>query len=347
MSPRPEQESGRGKFAGLIHEQRKEQLRRFRKLPTLYGLDKLRYDDEDGTIWYMTWGELPKDGLLSPQYVPISALDTRADIYARHTRYTEKKQIVIKHVMKDGGSVEAAIRAMDYILAGQKDTQLPQVTAVKAQVLEMFDQFGASDFTHMTASEFEALHRKTRRRLQKVGLNPDTVLSDEKRKMALWLLKASLGKDSQKRRNQMITYLSLDAAYRRAVARERGIGEITGTFLAMREALIRQRMIARANFNEIVEFLSPRAFPSSVVFEQFDKPLVTDTHIAIGLITNMRSLLSEAHLKRYRTAAIKTDQILAEAIALLQKGRRREVVKRQLFPKVRTLLEEELVRTPQ
>lgn len=77
---------------------------------------EVRYDNE-GNIFYATWHDLPKKGLLAPEFICVSRVHPQADIYAPFTRYG-RVELRIHKISEDEGSVEAAIRSMDHILEG-------------------------------------------------------------------------------------------------------------------------------------------------------------------------------------------------------------------------------------
>lgn len=295
------------------------------------------YCNDDGTIAYTTWRDLPQEALLSPKYVRVSWVHPQADIYAPFTRYQEHIQLVTHVVKKDGGRVEVAIRNMDHILESVEGQEKEQAHVVRWRASELFDLF-QKNFSDITPEEFEAKRAETYRRLQKARLNPDTVYNHEKKRMTYYLVKGSYGHDSTGRENWLISVGALSAAHRIAIERELGLGEIAGKFIRMREALVIIREFDRGMLEEVIGTIRPTNMPSHPLFTKPEQPPV-NLGPTLGLLQTAIFKLSQTHVKPYRPAALEAIPALKEVQTLVGKNRRVEVMKRGLFATVHALLD--------
>ena len=311
-----------------------------KKCRPLLGSDA--YCDAEGNIFYRTWRDLPREGFLPTKYVVISKLHPQADIYAPYTRYQDLKVIRIHQVKKDDGSVEAAIRSVDHTLEGERGKEKDQAAAVKYRATELLDLFGGKSFTEITEDEFKTERDKTYALLARVGLDPEAVVNQEKKRMTEWLTEASSGKDSIGRPNWLITTQALSAAHRRAIMRERGIGgPIIGKFVRMREALTFEREFCRTVLYEVADRLRPEAMPAHKLFK-YPTSRPDNVGIVRGILNTMCFQLRQPHVKTYRTIGRQVEAILAEVGELLKQDKRAEIVQRGLFPQAYQLLLHEL-----
>lgn len=312
------------------------------KCRSLFGADV--YYDQDGNISYFAWHGLPKEGFLPAKFIKVSREHPQAVIYAPHSRYDRFKELRVRHVRKDDGSVETAIRSIDHILEGEKGRETAQAETVGHRAHELLDLFSTS-FIEITEEELKEARGKTYAILAKVGLDPTTVEQEEKRKMTGWLIKGSFGKDSLGRRNRLITTMALSAAYRQAIERQKGIGTIVGKYVRIREALIFEREFSWAIFADVLDRLRPEALPAHRLFKFPERSFSqSDSGIVVGMINTMRFQLSQPHVKCYRTVGREAASILSKAVGLLGENNRREIVDQQLFTNVRGFLLEELER---
>lgn len=302
------------------------------------------YVDGEGNIFYYTWPQLHQQGLLPPDFVQISRLAPQADIYAPHTRYPDRKEMLIAQVTKDEGSVEAAIRAMDHILEGTRGKQKKRLEAISHRAHELFDLF-SGNFDQLTDADLTAARRRTRQLLARVGLNPNEInalLHKETQRMLVWLDKGSFGHDSQNRRNKLITAGALSAAWRHATARRQGLSQIERKFVSAREALVLEREFSRAIFADVAAHLRTMSR-----HDLFHKPTLTSTGdlpIVLGLLRTMQFQLEQPHVKTYRPLGRKVAKIIAEIEALLRQNNRREIRQKGLFQEAYALLTQELVK---
>lgn len=299
---------------------------------------EVRYDNE-GNIFYATWHDLSKKGLLAPEFISVSRVHPQADIYAPFTRYS-KVELRINQVSEDEGSVETAIRSMDHILEGTRTKERTQAGTVQQRAGKLLDLFSMS-FAQITEEEFRQKQQETYALLAKVCLDPNTVITEEKQRMSQWLIKGSFGKDRLGRRNRLISTMALTAAKRRAVERQRGLSYIEVKFVQGREALILEREFSRAIFEDVSDWLRPETLPAHEAFKFPDRSS-SNIGIVKGLLGTMRFQLQQLHIKTYRTVGCQAETILAEIIALLKQDKREEIIARDLFNQARTLLTEEL-----
>ena len=336
-----ERDEGRD-YNVYLHPLEQERLAHYleKKCRPLFG--SAAYCDAEGNIFYRTWSDLPREGFLPTEYVLVSKLHPQADICAPYTRYQGLKVMKIDQIKKDEGSVEAAIRSVDHTLEGEKGKEKDQAAAVKYRTTELLDLFGGRSFTEITEDEFETERGKTYALLARVGLDPEAVGNQEKKKMTKWLIEASSGKDSIERPNWLITTQALSAAHRRAIMRERGIGgPIIGKFVRMREALTFEREFCRVIFQDVVDRLRPEAMPAHKLFKDPSSRL-DNVGIVRGMINTMCFQLRQPHVKTYRVVGRQVEAILTELEELLKQGRRTEIVQRGLFPQAHKLLVDEL-----
>ena len=161
--------------------------------------------------------------------------------------------------------------------------------------------------------------------------------------MVGWLTKASGGKDSLERRNPLITTMALEAANRRAIGREQGIGETVSKFVRMREALRFERAFSRGILGEVAQRLEPQSMPGHYLFKHPERP-AQNVGIVSGILNTSRWQLTQPHLKPYRPAGMEAGKALGEVVELLEVDRRRDIVERNLFGQALSIVEEVLDR---
>lgn len=247
----------------------------------------------------------------------------------------------INEITKDGGSVEAAIRSVEHALETEFKREKPQMEMVKGRVGELFDLF--ADPSTVTDEQLEEAQRETYNRLAQVGFNPETVILEEKRRMASWLTKASGGRDSLARRNPLIIAMALEAANRRAIEREQGVGETVSKFVRMREALRFERAFSRGILGEVAQRLESQSMPGHYLFKYPERP-AQNVGIVSGILNTMCWQLTQPHTKPYRPAGMEAGRVLGEVVEFLAVDRRRVIVERNLFGQARNIVEEVLDR---
>lgn len=298
------------------------------------------YADNEGTIFYTTWRYLPKENILPDLYIPISHTHPRADIFAARSRYEHAREILVNRIDADDGSAEAAIRSMEHVLTGTFGRETEQAQAVQSRSRHLLSLF-STDFADMDHEDFRTQLAYTQTLLEKVKLNPATVLDEEKRRMAAWLLKGSLGKDSGERRNWLISTAALQAAYRRALERRFGLNVIARKFLEMREALVIERTFSREIFTDVAHRLRPEDMPAHTLFKNPDsKP--TNVGIVHAILHSLVFQLEQPHVKTYRPVGRQAAANVSLAMEFLKRGDRRAIVERDLFGQTRQLLLDEL-----
>ena len=204
----------------------------------LYGSD-IRVDFE-GNIFYPTWRQVKREKINPGDYDLLSHKGIRPGIYLNFPLATKRPyELCVHQIKKDGGSVEAGIRSMEHVIEAEINKEAPQAKIVRERIDQLFDLF--SNFSSLTEEDFEIIQGETYALLVRVGLNPETVILEEKQKIAHWLIKGSSGKDSLTRQNWLISTMALQAAYHRTIKRELGINQTLSKFIKMREALILAR----------------------------------------------------------------------------------------------------------
>jgi len=296
--------------------------------------------DAEGNIFYPTWRQVKRQEVGPQDYSLLSRTRMNEDLYLGLSLVTKKPyELRINRIAKDGGGVKVAIRSVEHVLESEIEKEMPQMQMVRGRIGELFDLFG--DFSSVTEEQFNDSMRTTCDRLARVGFNPETVLLEEKDQMGQWLIKGSGGKDSLARRNNLITMMVLQAAYRRAVVREQGIGQIMSKFVRMREALRFEQEFCREIFTEVMDRLAPQAMQAHYLFRYPDKP-AQNVWIVTGMLKTACWLLTQPHVKPYRPAAREAEEVLREAVELFSENRRQEIVERELFEQARRILEDTL-----
>jgi hypothetical protein len=288
----------------------------------------------DGAIWYTTYRDLPKDLALPPDYILISSSHPRGDIYARHSRTTEFKELRINKVP----DVETAIRAMDSVLEGQKKRETTQVTALAERAHKLLDLF-SGELNTVTDEEFSHARQITEQLFKEVHLNPATIINDEKRRITAWLLKGSTGKDSLERPNRLITVMALSAAYRHATEKYKGIAPAIGKFTRMREALIFEREFDRTILAEVADRLGPEGLPANnIVIHPDYYSAGRRSGVLLGLLHTTRFQLLQPHAAPYMPAGREAAEIIEQMSTLLENHKLQDILSGHLFPKAHAII---------
>lgn len=295
--------------------------------------------DGGGDIYYRIRPTIALQRALSPEFVQLTRLSDQADIQAPYTQFTNIRLRQTHRIEKDEGSVEAAIRSMGHVLERELEVELPQARTVQERASSLLNLF-TTGFDQITDVEFRQARRETYDLLGRVGLDPSTVVDNKKRSMAAWITKASFGKDSQDRRNKLISVLSLRAAYRVAIERQQGIGEILSKFIKMHEALLYEREFSRAVMIDVVDRLKPAAVSSHYLFKRPSaQERRGDAGILISMLKHLEFQLGLPRLRPYRPASLDGQTSIAQVRELLEGGRRLEVAESGLFEDAATQVE--------
>lgn len=306
----------------------------------LYGSDV--QVDSGGNIFYPTWRQVKRTEVGPEDYSLLSRKREGEETYLARGLVTKRPhELRINEITKDGGSVEAATRSVEHGLETELKRERPQMEMVKGRVGELFDLF--ADPSTVTDEQLEKAQRETYSRLARLGFNPETVILEEKQRMASWLTKASGGRDSLARRNPLITVMALEAANRRAIERELGIGETVSKFVRMREALRFERTFSRGILEEVAQRLDPQSMPRHYLFKYPERP-AQNVGIVSGILNTMRWQLTQPHVKPYRPAGMEAREVLGEVVEFLKMDRRRDIVERNLFGHAQSIVKEVLDR---
>jgi hypothetical protein len=326
----------------IVHKgEQKNRLEYFTKYcRPLYGSD-VRVDSR-GNIFFPTWRQVKRTEIGPEDYSLLSRKREGEETYLARGLVTKKPyEQRINEITKDGGSVEVAIRSIEHALETELKREKPQMEMVRGRVGELFDLF--ADPSTVTDEQLEEAQRETYSRLAGVGFDPEEVILEEKQRMASWLTKASGGRDSLARRNPLIIAMALEAANRRAIGREQGIGETVSKFVRMREALRFERAFSRGILGEVAKRLEPQSMPGHYLFKYPERP-AQNVGIVSGLLNTMLWQLTQPHVKPYRPAGMEAGKVLEEVVGLLEVDRRRDIVERNLFGEARSVIEKVLNR---
>jgi len=323
----------------IVRPERKPILEYFNNhCRSLYGSD-IRVDPK-GNIFYPTWRQVKREKVKPENYDLLSHQRIRSEIYLNFPLTTKRPyELHIHQVKKDGGSVEAGIRSIEHVVKAQTKKETPQTKMVRERINQLFDLF--SNFSSLTEKDFKIIQSETYALLAQVNFNPETVILEEKQKIAHWLTKGSSGKDSLGRQNQLITTIALQAAYRRALERETGIKQTLSKFIRMREALILAREFSREIFTDVNHWLEPQRMPVHYLFRYPQKP-PKNVGITIGILNTLCWQLTLPPVKPYRPAGIAAKEPLKQATDLLKQNQREEINQKNLFGQAYIILQETL-----
>ena len=311
----------------IVSKRNDKLLKEYSKYQSLFGSD-VRYDPE-GNIFYPVWHEVGRDKVSPDNYSLLSKKSRNDSSYLSLPLITKKLlEVKIHKITKDGGSIEAAIRSVDHVLESKLRKEKPQINGVRGRIDKLFDLF--SDFSNITDEELLNYQKETVELLREVGLDPNKVILEEKRKMLKWLVKASGGKDVLGRKNLLITTMALEASYRRAIEFNLGMGETISKFARMREALFFEREFSREIFREVKENLKPERIPAHYLFRYPERP-PQNIGVVKGMLSTMCWKLDQLHVKPYKPMAVKAQEKLNKILELLNENRRENIVNSNLF----------------
>ena len=304
----------------------------------LYGSD-VRVDSE-GNIFYPTWRQVKREKIKPEDYDLLSRKRIRPEIYLNLPLTTKRPyELRIHQVKKDGGSVEAGIRSIEHVVETETKKETPQAKMVRERINQLFDLF--SNFSSLTEEDFKIIQGETYALLARVDFNPETVILEEKQKIAHWLIKGSGGKDSLTRQNWLITTMALQAAYHRAIERELSINQTLSKFIRMREALVLAREFSRGILIDVVQWLEPQRLPAHYLFRYPDRP-PQNAGITIGILNTLSWQLTQPPVKPYRPAGLATKKLLNQTTDLLRQNRRPEINQEGLFQQAYDILQKTL-----
>lgn len=274
--------------------------------------------DNDGTIFFPSWHQV-REGEHSPEtYTMLSRVRLSDEAYLLLPLVTkEPYELRINQVRKANGAIEVGIRMTDHVIAEQINREQPQMRMVRERVGEMLDVFG--DYAHVSDEQFQEAAQTTLLRLAQVRFDPQAVLLREKQHIAVWLPKGSSGIDSLGRRNYLISVMALQAAHRKAVLREQGLGVTINKYAQMREALLFEREFCRSIFTEVAREIGPDHMQSYTVFRFPERPAVPPD-IVSRMIRHKRWQLNQTHAKPYRPVGTAAGGILEEAADLVARN---------------------------
>jgi hypothetical protein len=303
-------------FIQRTSEEAVEKRNRYDQAESLFGSDV--HVELDGTVLYPRWMKV-ESGTVSPEDFeslsekgqPDSVL-MREGLVSKHVR-----ELQIMEVKKDGGSVEAAIRAMDKILVRRRKREQEQVDVILQRTRFLIDYFSEHELTSISEEDRESLQQETIAMLESVGLEPDRVRLDVKKMMVLWLIKASKGEDTLSRVNKLITEKALFAAQKRAKEREMVVGgDITTKYSQMKGALVFARASDRKALIEVGDEIDNR-FLRNVYLLDPKKRAAGDIEYTRDMAGYLAWLLEQTKVKPYRPIAVKLAGNLRQVEELL------------------------------
>lgn len=282
--------------------------------------------DKHGHIWYRQWPDIPHGTDLAQFrqiYPPVSS---KADITAPFTRYKEKKQGIVKIIEADGGRVEAAMRAFQHIITGIVQREVPQAESMVEINAGLSLFYHGKTPSEISDAEYEETSRLMYQSLAMVGLDPETLISEQKKRIMYWTPKGLTNTDDQGHLNDLISKLARGAGIREGRIRLHKLeGRMIAKYVRGLSDLEVQRGVERYTCSRIVE--------------QLTKP---DKIYSPHLGTMIHQLTSFIHLNGLKSAAPEAAKKLNEARDLINAGNRAEAYRKELLPQASKLLSDEL-----
>ena len=317
----------------MIRLEQGEAEARFNQFRALYGCDDVRTSD-DGTIMYRKWMPVRSTGMSVEEFFegfqPLSKTRVSSEAGLRERQVYE---VQYPEVRDDEGSVEAAIRSVDYILDWERNKASQQTGVVLERANYLLTFFQRHSPSSLSREERLELQDKTTRMLLEVNLDPDTVVLEENRRMSGWLIKGSLAEDSLAlkedpeihRVNPLITTLALLAAQRRSIERSVGVGGYTiPYYLRIRESLAFGREFDIDRLSETEPHLG--MIPETVYFREADRPADSGMTYTTQKIGSLGRRLLWTRVRPYRPVAVSVGNHLLEIESLLRAGERQAVL---------------------
>jgi len=318
-----------------------ERSRRIERFPTLLG-SRIRHDPRDGTIYYSAYisrKRVLKPSLYRvefPKRLRVGTKPASEDDYLRnipkHRPYLWEK--IWKRISKEGGSVEAAIRAMDHTLSGYLVPDPREADEERGkEVKQIYEAFGrVSNISDLLArykpgmprEEFNELFATTAEETAAlfIELGMKDVKDPAKQRIVEQLLKASLGTDSLDRPNPMIMETRLRSALIQAMERLAKINVIRTKYFGMRIALANARRTDRIYLGMMRKDLSAKILGH----EAFKHPDKETTQLQLGALRHklwevVVTFHDQIYLKPYRATSWKIlHSLVPEARSLLKEG---------------------------
>lgn len=314
-----------------------ERTRRLEKLPRLFG-SAIRYDRQDGTIYYPSYHARKR--ILKPE---IYRVEYPRELRLRHQRVSSSAYLekIPTHrpflwekrwnrILKEDGSVETALRAMDHILEGflipdgdeERGKEIRQIygsierISAISNLLEIYEPgMPREKFNELFAAAAEETAQLF------VNLGMGGAKDPAKQKIIEQLLKASKGKDSLGRPNPLIMATRLNSARLVAINRLEKANFIRTKYWEMRIALANERRTARYLLR-----VQKREISTVLDHVAFKHPEKSTTRLQLGAIGGIigritRETDNGIHLKPYKITSLKIRFLLIpNARKLLNEG---------------------------
>lgn len=301
-----------------------KKMERFMKATPLYG-SKARVG-YDGTIFYQRWRQVRKP--VSPEeFISLPKRQFSDEFLMREGLKT--KDVRAAEIF-EFESVKDAIGSVNHVLEGVRGREKEQINVMLSRIRYLRDYFQEHELSAIPEKERAALEEQTVSVFSEVGLDPESVELEVKLLMLLWTVKASRGKDSWNRINEMITYQWLDAAERRGIEWEVSLETHTAPkyaqiqiALTLGEAFDRKVLVEAGGEVE-------RRFLPNVYIEDPERRIAGDYGSTIGKAGTLSWLLEQTKLKPYRPVALEAKGYLDEIKQLLDEGRRGERRRREI-----------------
>src|SRR3989344_2769391 len=226
---------------GFVASKNPEQVKlreTYDRLPLLFG--SLAKVDKDGFILIPQWPTLPR-GEANPDQFTVLQKHPWSDEAALKTGWKSKTTVAaltIKRITQDDGHIETAGGFCDHVLENIRGKEKDQVSVVANKANFFLNQFSEKRIKDIGATQLAVWQEETIQSLFDVGLNPKTATLEVKRLMALWLIKASGGKDLTDRINELIANHALVASKDRAEERQLTLdSQMTDKYVQMKVAL--------------------------------------------------------------------------------------------------------------
>jgi hypothetical protein len=295
-------------------------LERYEEAESLYGTDV--HVEDDGTVLYPRWRTVEPGTVhpgtfssLSGRKMPDSSL-MRQGLVSKRIR-----ERTIAEVIKDGGSVEAAIRSVGYVMRQEEEIEKLQAEAILERAKYLIDYFEQHRLSSILPHERERLEGETMAMLLDVGLDPDRIRLDVKRLSLMWIIQSSGGKDSLDRDNELIALQAAYAAERAAKERAEAIdGPILLTYSQWEGALTLARGDGRQVLQETGYETENRLLGNIYILGR-ERRVAGDYQWLINKVRALSLNLEKPKVKPYKTVALKGKKHLDRLKDLLVAGK--------------------------
>lgn len=291
------------------------------------GCEDIRYDS-DGFLYYRRFTHITPDQAQKEHYLRIDHSSPTGVLYLHPSAETPKLEV---NVVRLTSGIESGIRTMDKVIQNTKEGKEKRLSAIVGRAQTLLEEYSL-DYNSITPWDLGEAAAETMSLLKQAGLDPQRIVDAETAHITQWLLKGSLGQDSQHRKNRLISLMALSAAYHHAHEKMRDIPPTILKYTRMRRALIFERMEERKFFDEAVNWLRPHALAADVVFKYPQKP-VANWGTEKAILSHVSYILRQPRVNPYKKSGQKAAAIIDEIATFLAANERQKIKDLGLFDK--------------